>query len=526
MKKKFSAVVALGLAFGFAFSAGCSNPTVEPQKPEEPPVVFNPADFTTAKTEDEIYTAIQYGVDEYGKYDGAMTVVMEYKEGYSEWMGTEGGEVEEVNVTTVSWDPATKELYMIQESTETEKEGTETTVSTSTSISKFFKSGEQFYGYAKMTQKEGDAEPETMEMKYKVTEDYVTQTLAKMKGNYADVEMIEQELPDYDFTTIKNAYQTVFSAQLETQKAKDANAKATASVTATNTDGTLEAKIATNTETTDTIEDDIVGLIKADIEMKVVAKDGIVSEFYSKGEAKASATIEGVACSMSELEEGTIKLSYSFDKTAFDAIDAGDMSGAIDMPTQGGSDYVEANFKVVVGDWTKEYNVGNSAEYPAQDAFNSYVGSYFNYNQSYTVAWYTDEACTTAVDFTDKKVDYLNDKTFYGKMTIEEGKAVVLKQITSADKRSDAYKIVFGDFYMSNYISNVQGFNVDTDVTNNKYTFEDRAGFSDALVIYVNGVAQADTATDFTYEANKFYIVSYCTEYTDTNKRFNIFKMY
>ena len=32
-----------------------------------------------------------------------------------------------------------------------------------------------------------------MEMKYKVTEDYVTQTLAKMKGNYADVEMIEQE---------------------------------------------------------------------------------------------------------------------------------------------------------------------------------------------------------------------------------------------------------------------------------------------------------------------------------------------
>ena len=524
MKKKFSAVVALGLAFGFAFSAGCTKENPEPTP--EPPVVFNPADFSTAKTEDEIYTAVKYGVSEYAKYTGAMTIVMEYTTGYSEMMGTEGETETETTKTTLSFDPATKELVMVQESTETEKEGTETTVATSTSISKFFKSGEQFYGYAKMSQKEGDAEAETMEMKYKLTEAYVDQTIARMKENYADVEMVEEGLPNYDFTTIKNAYETVFASQLETQKAKDANAKATATVTATNTDGTLEAKIATSTETTDKIEGEITGLIKAEMEFKVVAKDGKMSEYYMNGVASANATVEGVAATMSETETGTCKISYSFDKTAFDAIDAGDMSAAIEMPNQGGGDYVEANFKVVVGDWTKEYNVGNSAEYPAQDAFNSYVGSYFNYSQSYTVAWYTDEACTTAVDFTDKKVDYLKDKTFYGKMTIAEDKAVVLKEITYGDKRTDAYKIVFGEISRNGYLSSVQGFTVDTDVANNKYEFEDREGFSKGLVIYVNGVAQAETATDFTYEENKFYIVNYCTEYTDASEMFNIFKMF
>ena len=139
-------------------------------------------------------------------------------------------------------------------------------------------------------------------------------------------------------------------------------------------------------------------------------------------------------------------------------------------------------------------------------------------------AWYTDEACTTELDLTDKKVDYLNDNTFYGKMTINEGKAVVLKEITWADKRSDAYKIVFGETSGAKYVSSVQGFTVDTDVANNKYEFEDRAGFSDGLVIYVDGVAQAETATDFTYEANKMYIVNYCVEYTDTSSTINIFK--
>lgn len=521
MKKKFLSVVALGLAFGFAFSAGCSKDPADPVKP------FDPADPTTAKTEDDIYTAVKYGVDEFGKYAGAITIVSEYTEAYSETQGTESASDESTGKTTVAWDPATKDMYMIMERTSTEKEGTETVVSKSTTISKLFKVDEQFYAYGKQTQKEGDAEEQSMEMRYKVTEAYVDQTIARMKETYANVEDVYSYLPDasYDFTTIKNAYNTVFSAQLETQKAKDANAKATATVTATNTDGTLEAKIAMNTETTDEIEDGITGLMKNDTEFKVIAKDGKLSEYSMNGVASASATVEGVACTMSESEAGLAKFTYSFDKTAFDAIDAGDMSTATDMPNSGGGNYVEGKFSVVVGDWTWEVNVGNSAEYPAQDAFNNYVGSYFNYSSSYTVAWYTDSACTTAVDWTDKKVDYLKDKTFYGKMTIEEGKAVVLKEITWADKRSDAYKIVFGESEGYNYISSVQGFTVDTDVANNKYEFEDRAGFSDSLVIYVDGVAQAETATDFTYEAGKMYIVNYCTEYNDTHKKFNIFKM-
>lgn len=517
MKKKFLSVVALGLAFGFAFSAGCSKDP-EAQKP------FDPADPTTAKTEDEIYTAVKYGVDEYAKYNGALTVVSEYSEGYTETIGTDSSSEEYANKMTLSFDPATKEMYMIQESTQTEKEGTDTEVSKRTYTSKIFKDGEQFYAYGKQTQKVGDAEEQSMEMKYKVTEAYVDQTIAQMKSNYADPEAVKEYLPDYDFTTVKNAYQTVFSAQLETQKAKDANAKATANVTATNNAGALEAKIAYSTETTDEIETGLSGLIKADVETKVVTKDSKLSEYYLNDAKSANATYEGQAVSMSETEIGSCKITYSFDKTAFDAIVAGDMSTAEDMSSQG-SEGVEYSFTAVVGDWTWEFEGGSSADYSAQQAFNQNVGAHFGYSDSYTVAWYTDSACTTAVDFTDKKVDYLNGKTFYGKMTINEGKAVVLKEITTADKRSDAYKIVFGDFYTHEYLANVLGYSVDTDVANNKYTFEDREGFGEGLVIYVNGVAQAETATDFTYEAGKMYIVNYCTEYTDTSKKFNIFKM-
>ncbi|MBQ8684947.1 MAG: hypothetical protein IJ514_02100 [Clostridia bacterium] len=521
MKKKLSAVVALGLAFGFVFSAGCSK---DPETPPETP--FDPADFTTAKTEDDIYTAVKYGVDEYGKYTGAMTVVMEGKGGSSETMGEDGGSYETESKSTVSWDPTTKALYMNQETKTTEKEGTTTTVSTRKQVGKYYKVGEQYYGYVKSTSKVGDADEQTQEQHYKITEAFLEQTIEQLKDTYADVEDVKEYLPDGEFTTLAGAYETVYSAQLQTQKTKDANAKATAAVTATNTEGVLETKIVTSTETTDEIEDGVSGLIKSDSESKIVAKDGKFSEAYTSFTVSASATVDGVACTMSESEASSVKITYSFDQAGFDSVTAASTDTAIDMPSSSGSGYVEAKFNVVVGDWTHEFDGGNSSTYPAQDAFNNYVGSHFSYSNAYTVTWYTDSACTTAVDWTDKKIDYLNDKTFYGKMTIEEGKAVVLKEITWADKRSDAYKIVFGEVSGNSYLSNVQGFTVNTDVANNKYEFEDREGFSEGLVIYVNGVAQADTATDFTYEANKMYVVNYCIEYTDTNSRFNVFKPY
>lgn len=510
MKKKFLSVVALGLAFGFAFSAGCSKDP-ETQKP------FDPADFSTAKTEDDIYTAIKYGVDEYGKHTGAMTIVMEY----TSTRGTENSSSEYVTKTRTSWDPTAKVLYMNQEYTETYKEGTETQTVTGAQVAKYYKVGEQFYGYMKQTEKEGDAEAQTQETKMKITEAFFDAQLANVKDNY-DVEEIKEMLPNYDFATVKSAYETVYSTQLEAQKAKDANAKATANVTATNTDNVLEAKIVTNVETTKDSK-----LLKSDSEWKYFAKDGKLSKYSMVETESESGTEDGQAYTKSKSTTGSCEFIYSFDQANFDALDAGDMSTAIENPSQGGSDYVETTFTAVVGDWTWEFEGSNSAEYSAQEEFNARVGSYFNsYSEYYTVAWYTDSACTTAVDFTDKKVDYLNGKTFYGKMTINEGKAVILKEITTADKRSDAYKIVFGDIYSHDYISYVLGVQVDEDVANNKYEFEDRAGFSDGLVIYVNGVAQAETATDFTYEAGKFYTVSYCTEYTDTNEEFNIFKMY
>ena len=63
MKKRFISAVALGLAMGMAFSAvGCTE------------AAFDKTDFTTAKTEQEIYECVQYGVEQLAAYTGAMTV--------------------------------------------------------------------------------------------------------------------------------------------------------------------------------------------------------------------------------------------------------------------------------------------------------------------------------------------------------------------------------------------------------------------------------------------------------------------
>ncbi len=514
MKKKFLSVVALGLAFGFAFSAGCSKDPVNPVKP------FDPADPTTAKTEDDIYTAVKYGVDEYGKYAGAMTIVTEYKTGYSEAMGDEIDSQEQANKVTISYDPTAKTLFMNQESTMTEVDGTETTVMKRTTISKLFKDGEQYYGYSKMSMKMGDAEEQVQEQKYKITDAYVGEMIAQMKETYADVEAVKEYLPDYDFTTIKNAYNTVYSTQLETQKAKDANAKATASVTATNTDGTLEAKIVTSSETTDEIYDGLSGLIKADKETKVVTKDSKLSEYYMNVEVSASATQDGVAVAMSESEEGTCKITYSFDQAGYDAIVAGDMSEAIEMPSAG--ERQEVVLTLAIGD----SSVQDASSYPAtktaQDAFNEFTGRY-NGGSAYTMAWYTDKDCTTAVDWTDKKADFLNGKTFYGKLTVAEGYAVVVMERKSVDSRSEAYKIVFGE------VNDVSDMDINGyDVANGESTYTFMGGESYGLkpVVYVDGVKQAETVTSLTCEANKKYVVTYSYEYTDTYERANIFKPY
>ena len=515
MKKKFSAVVALGLAFGFAFSAGCSK---DPATPPETP--FNPADFSTAKTEDDIYTAVKYGVDEFGKYTGAITVAMEFKSGYTEMMGEEGGSEEMVNKTTVSYDPTAKTLFMNQEYTSTEKEGDDTSVTTRNQVTKYFKVGEQYYGYAKMTSKVGDAEEQVQEQKFKITEEVISMGWEQIKDTYANVDDIKSQLPDYEFATVKSAYETVYSTQLETQKAKDANAKATATVTATNTDGTLEAKIAVNTETTDEIEDGLSGLIKADKETKVVAKDGKLTEYYMSGVASANATYEGQAVSMSESEIGSCKITYSFDQAGYDAIVAGDMSTAVDMPSS--SERKEVNLTLAIGDSSMKYGSSYSSTKTAQDAFNEITGRYNN-SSAYTMAWYTDKACTTAVSFTEEKAEVLDGKTYYGKMTVSEGYAVVVMERKSVDSRSEAYKIVFGEVY------DISDMDINTfDVAHDESTYNFSQGTYNGLkpVVSVDGVKQAETVTSLTCEANKIYTVTYTYEYTDTYVRNNIFKMY
>lgn len=248
MKKRFISAVALGLAMGMAFSAvGCTE------------AAFDKTDFTTAKTEQEIYECVQYGVEQLAAYTGAMTV--ETTEKYS---GSEGDSVgTEEESYKCSWDTSSKKLFMTHQEVEnsTESDGTESVTETSTyaMTSKVFKENDKYYMYSKSESEETGSEKQTQEGYTSMTESYVDLSLSSISSMFQEVGAVAVDTTD--FATLKNAYATVYAEQLAEEQKTNANAKATAEVTATNDNGTLTVKIATSTETNQDM-DGVTALVK------------------------------------------------------------------------------------------------------------------------------------------------------------------------------------------------------------------------------------------------------------------------
>lgn len=497
MKKRFISAVALGLAMGMAFSAvGCTE------------AAFDKTDFTTAKTEQEIYECVQYGVEQLAAYTGAMTV--ETTEKYS---GSEGDSVgTEEESYKCSWDTSSKKLFMTHQEVEnsTESDGTESVTETSTyaMTSKVFKENDKYYMYSKESEETG-SEKQTQEGYTSMTESYVDLSLSSISSMFQEVGAVAVDTTD--FATLKNAYATVYAEQLAEEQKTNANAKATAEVTATNDNGTLTVKIATSTETNQDM-DGVTALVKKTEENTIVAKDGKVAEVIEKVAATATMTVEGETMTMGGEMTNSAKFTYSFDQTAYDAITVSLPTDSSQIQEMGGS-YEELEKTLVVDGVEMSVSTYVTSDTTVESVFRQLI-SYTNLTsnlEAYALSWYTDEACTTAFDPANVTMDnFKNIEKLYGKTTVNDGYALIVSQYAGRDDRTDAYKIVFEEKDYSSDNAYFSYRTVSETAANNVYSFWE-SSFDE---IYVNGVK---TETSFTYENKGKYVIKYVNVTTNAD---------
>ena len=497
MKKRFISAVALGLAMGMAFSAvGCTE------------AAFDKTDFTTAKTEQEIYECVQYGVEQLAAYTGAMTV--EKTEKYS---GSEGDSVgTEEESYKCSWDTSSKKLFMTHQEVEnsTESDGTESVTETSTyaMTSKVFKENDKYYMYSKESEETG-SEKQTQEGYTSMTESYVDLSLSSISSMFQEVGAVAVDTTD--FATLKNAYATVYAEQLAEEQKTNANAKATAEVTATNDNGTLTVKIATSTETNQDMGG-VTALVKKTEENTIVAKDGKVAEVIEKVAATATMTVEGETMTMDGEMTSSAKFTYSFDQTAYDAI-------TVSLPTDSsqiqemGSSYEELEKTLVVDGVEMSVSTYVTSDTTVESVFSQLISytSLTSNSEAYALSWYTDEACTTAFNPANVTMDnFKNIEKLYGKTTVKDGYALIVSQYAGRDDRTDAYKIVFEEKDYSSDNAYFSYRTVSETAANNVYSFWE----SSYEEIYVNGVK---TETSFTYENKGKYVIKYVNVTTNAD---------
>lgn len=482
---------------GMAFSAvGCTE------------AAFDKTDFTTAKTEQEIYECVQYGVEQLAAYTGAMTV--ETTEKYS---GSEGDSVgTEEESYKCSWDTSSKKLFMTYQEVEnsTESDGTESVTETSTyaMTSKVFKENDKYYMYSKESEETG-SEKQTQEGYTSMTESYVDLSLSSISSMFQEVGAVAVDTTD--FATLKNAYATVYAEQLAEEQKTNANAKATAEVTATNDNGTLTVKIATSTETNQDM-DGVTALVKKTEENTIVAKDGKVAEVIEKVAATATMTVEGETMTMDGEMTSSAKFTYSFDQTAYDAI-------TVSLPTDSsqiqemGSSYEELEKTLVVDGVEMSVSTYVTSDTTVESVFSQLISytSLTSNSEAYALSWYTDEACTTAFNPANVTMDnFKNIEKLYGKTTVKDGYALIVSQYAGRDDRTDAYKIVFEEKDYNYDHANFSYETVSETAAYNVYSFRE-SSFDE---IYVNGVK---TETSFTYENKGKYVIKYVNVTTNAD---------
>ena len=346
---------------------------------------------------------------------------------------------------------------------------------------------------------------------YKVASSTAVEQLTSLFSfsTYANFDL-EQFYNDYaySFSEIKSAYESVYAEQLAEKKKTDKNADAKFEMSAKKSVNELSYEFSSKIKTSGT-KSGVYGYYTIGYQEKIVEKKGKISEIFLADD------VSHIAQTSNEkrYEKTSIHLGfdYSFDENGYNAIQT-------DVPkdeTVPSLQFISQNMQMlfhVNGCVTKKTTVAHTfdADFIFRDLSKDYNKTGFS------IEWFKDEAY--ANPFIPNNLSYgqfCDIKNIYGKMTIHDGYAVIARDYTIRDNRSDAYKAVFGPISESS-----QGTSLEVKYLEETPTFT-LPQVSDDYQAFIDGKAYDGTNNVITLENGKFYRLEMAK--VVTNEQYSIF---
>ena len=516
MKKKLVSMLALSMCFcvGVSSFAGC--------KDGDDSSTGGGGGGNTPLTQDQIYDKIVEAAEATMAYTGGYTSTIVDKENESGKTTTAGVTVQETylsqETTVSSVDTANKKLYMnsVETETTTDEEGVSVT-ETEEMTGKLFKEGDKYYTYMKQkaTSTEEGAETEEGEMYAEMSEFSVMLNLRQYSLAENSSEYFSQvNLGDMTIDAYNAAWATVFTDSKAAVAAGtndeesdwyQCTADGSNVISCSEVDGAYVLSVKMNISVT--MGENSMGGTE---EMTVTAKDGkivsvVTKETYTETYKEGDVTETEV-----ELYESTINLSYAFAENDYNAVTTTLPTDPAQIMKQ--PDYFYGEVDVVIN------GISNSI-YTSGAAVEGILGNIASYGME--VVWYTDAACTQALDATTMTLaQFVELDAVYGTATAQEGYVLYTNENVTAFAAdvTDAYKVVFSSMVETEKHLNTAY--IDSGIDLSKYR--------DNVTITVNGTEvtfeEGETWKQYSVEAGQTYAVKKVTTYAKAD--LNIFSMY
>lgn len=493
MKKKVSFLLACAMLAGSALGMfGCSdndNPTSE-----------------------EVFVATKQSIEKFSNYDGPMTIQM------TSSLKLPIGEttMEVVATKTSSFDKATERAYTVVDNetyayTKVDNETKREFQSGSIETEKFYKKNGAYYLFESEAEKTADGvgSPEKTAEKVHVS---------KLQSLIDDVTADSGEMSEAiwfmdradSFEELKTAFTTVYAEQGAQKKLTDAGADASATVTHETKDGVSSIKVETKTRQSTVEESVVVGAtdIIITIELQVKGSQLVGYSILAEGIGTKGA---GETLVKEEMAIGmTAKIEYAFNQNVYNSIET-DETNATDYSSQ-----VSKKLKIHAFNEESNYLLNGTVGENAQNIISPIL---LGYEEAHTtIEWFTDANYTQPLDLTGATIDNLAITDVYGRVSVEDGYALVYYDDDIIDNRSKNYQIVFASQGGSERYETPYSHQITGNDAQDTFTIEAIANYG----VKLDGKVLSSEEMTFVLKNKTCYIVSYCTILQDAD--YNVFE--
>ena len=449
--------------------------------------------FGNVKTDDEIYKALEKATMDLFDYKDELTIKFEID------VEENGEQVESIEVV-YSINPSEGQMYGVLNSNEA-------TVKT-----KIFKAENKSYIMtATKLKKESDGSSTTYEKEqyYVLSKENVKKWTSFMGFSALSSYDIQTIFNDYSysFTDTKAAYENVYAEQVEERLKVDDKAYAECRMNTEKSWGTISFNGYKLIRKSDVSPRDGFGTYTITEKEKIVGKNGKVTQLIAEQELSFLKSTIGAV----EKKEKTVMqmdIDYSFDEKGYKNIET-NLSQNVEAYPEPEVYAMKFNIGGLITEKTTETYSFNS-----NNIFSTLTRDFRK--SGCVIEWYEDPEYTKSFDAKGLTYDKFFDiKCIYGKLTVEDGYAIIGRDYRMVDERTDAYKAVFGPVYEESATYEIfESKRVEDEPT---YILPLESGYKHS----VNGKQYDETSNTLALERGKFYIVE--TAKSVTNERYSIF---